>query len=58
MNMEILLKELCCLNGISGDESAVRNYIIEKIKDKCEYSIDPLGNIIAFKKGAERPKIK
>lgn len=58
MNMETLLKELCILNSISGDEGAVRDYVIEKIKDKCEYSVDPLGNVIAFKKGAERPKNK
>ena len=40
MNFETLLNELCVLNGTSGDEGAVRNYIIEKIKDKCEYKID------------------
>lgn len=46
-----MLKELCLLNGTSGDESAVRNYIIEKISGKCEYKVDALGSIIAFKKG-------
>ena len=58
MNMEILLKELCQLNGISGDEGSVRKYIIERIRDKCDYRIDPLGNIIAFKKGRAEPKNK
>ena len=46
-----MLKELCLLNGTSGDECAVKDYIVSKIKDKCEYKIDALGSIIAFKKG-------
>lgn len=50
-----LLKELCMINGISGDEEKVRDYIIEQIKDFCEYEIDNLGSIIAFKKGAKTP---
>lgn len=45
------LEKLCTLNGISGDETAVRDYICSQIYGKCEYSIDALGNIIAFKKG-------
>ena len=48
---DILLKELCETDGISGDESAVREYIIDKIKDSCEYTVNPLGCIIAYKKG-------
>ncbi len=53
MNKE-LLKELCALNGISGDENKVRKYIIDKIKDNCEYRVDNLGNIIVFKKGRKK----
>ncbi|MDE6538766.1 MAG: M42 family metallopeptidase [Ruminococcus sp.] len=49
--MKNLLKELCLINSISGDEKTVREVIIEKIKDFCEYSIDPLGNLICFRKG-------
>lgn len=52
------LKTLCELNGTSGREDAVREYIIEQIKDKAGYSVDKLGNIIAFKKGREVPKNK
>lgn len=48
------LKELTCLDGVSGEENAVRDYIISKIDGHCEYSIDPLGSIIAFKKGKNR----
>ena len=53
-----MLKDLCLLNGTSGREEAVRNYIIEKIKDKCEYSVDALGSVIAFKKGKKVPDNK
>ena len=49
-----ILKELCALDGVSGEEDAVREYIINKIKGHCEYSVDPLGSIIAFKKGKNR----
>lgn len=52
------LKTLCELNGTSGREETVRSHIIEHIKDHCEYSVDPLGNVLAFKKGRKRPKNK
>ena len=45
------LELLCNLNGISGDEGAVREYIISQIQGLCEYSIDPLGSVIALCKG-------
>ena len=44
------LKELCLLNGTSGNEDAVREYIINEIKDYAEYHIDNLGNIKKVKK--------
>lgn len=53
-----MLKELCLINSSSGDEKAVRDYIINEIKDYCEYSVDNLGSIIAFKKGAKKPDKK
>ena len=53
-----MLKELCLLNGTSGDESRVREYIIGKIKDFCEYEVDALGSVIAFKKGKKCPNKK
>lgn len=52
------LKELCLLNGISGDESNVRDFIISKIQDKCEYMVDNAGNIIALRKGKKTPDKK
>ena len=46
------LKELCLLNGISGDEKSVREYIISQIKDYVQScTVDNLGNLIVFKKG-------
>lgn len=49
-----MLKNLCLINGTSGDEDRVREYIINQIKDYCEYSVDPLGSIIAYKKGKNK----
>ena len=53
-----ILKKLCLIDGISGDEGAVRDFIINEIKDYCEYKIDNLGNIICFKKGKKTPSRK
>lgn len=53
-----MLKELCHINGTSGDEGKVRDYIITQIKDYCEYSVDNMGSIIAYKKGKKAPKQK
>ena len=52
------LEKLCLLNAISGDEDAVREFIIEKIKNYCDYSVDNLGNVIAFRKGRKTPSKK
>ena len=56
--MTELLKRLCTLDGISGDEGSVREFIISEIKDFCEWRTDNLGNIIAFKKGDKKPAKK
>ena len=53
-----MLKELCLLNGTSGDEKPIREYIIDKIKNYCSYETDALGSIIAFKKGKKAPNKK
>lgn len=53
-----MLKKLCVLNGTSGDEKAVSDFIISEIKDYCEYTVDPLGSVIAFKKGRKAPNKK
>ncbi len=56
--MTELLKQLCMIDGTSGDECAVRDFVISQIKDCCEYKVDNLGNIIAFKKGKNTPTKK
>lgn len=53
-----LVKELCLLDGTSGREEDVRSFIISKIKDKCEYKVDNMGNVICFKKGRSKSKNK
>lgn len=53
-----IIRELSLLNGTSGREKAIRDYIISKTEGRCEYRIDPLGNLIAFKKGRQTPKNK
>ena len=53
-----ILRQLCTLDATSGDETAVRNFIINEIKDFCELKTDNLGNIIAFKKGKKAPAKK
>ncbi len=46
------LKELTSINGVSGNEGAVRDYIKDKISPYTdEIKIDAVGNLIAFKKG-------
>lgn len=46
------LKELCLLNGVSGDEKEIRKAIMEMAKPLCDsVKIDRMGNVIAFKKG-------
>lgn len=52
------LNKLCLLNGISGREDKIREYIISEISGKCEYSVDPMGNVLAYKKGKKEPKNK
>ncbi len=48
-----LIKRLCALPGPSGNEGAVQEYIINCIKDYCDYETDALGNLIAYKKGRQ-----
>ena len=52
------IKELSLLNGTSGRETKIREYIISKIDGKCDWHTDALGNIIAFKKGQKTPSHK
>lgn len=48
------LKELTSLSGVSGNEKEVRDYVLDKVKGKCdEVTCDSMGNVICFKKGSK-----
>lgn len=53
------LRELCLIDGISGREDNVRDYIIKKISKNIgeddDISVDPMGNLLVFKKGRKAP---
>lgn len=52
-----MLKTLCDLNGTSGNEAAVRDYILEQIQSYCTTcTVDAMGSVIAFKKGKRTPE--
>jgi putative aminopeptidase FrvX len=51
------VKKLCALNGVSGDEDAVREYILDRITSVADsVTVDIMGNVIALKKGRKTPK--
>lgn len=52
------LKKLCLSDGISGREDNIRDFITSELADKCEYTVDPIGNVLAYKKGRKKPKNK
>ncbi len=51
MNID-LMKKICTVKGSSSQEQDIAKFILEEIKDYIDdYQIDPLGNLIAHKKG-------
>lgn len=57
ISMFEILRGLCLLNGASGDEARVREFIRSNIRAD-EAVTDNLGNLIVFKKGRKTPKHK
>lgn len=54
-----MLKKLCSLCAVSGNEKEVRDYIIEKITPYVSnIETDTMGNVIAFKKGTKDTDFK
>ena len=49
----MVLRELTALRGVSGNEAAVRDYSLERIRPLADVRIDRMGNLIAHKKGTE-----
>ena len=55
------IESLCKISGISGDENRVADYLTKQIATfdgEITVNVDKLGNVIAYKKGAEKPKNK
>lgn len=53
-----MLKTLCELNGTSGREEAVREFLIAHLPKDASYTVDALGNLIVEKRGAKRAESK
>jgi Cellulase M and related proteins len=50
------LETLCCLDGVSGSEDEIRDYVLERcLPFADEIKSDPMGNLLVFKKGAKAP---
>ena len=52
-----LLKKLCEIPAVSGNEDTLKDFIIDQIKGFVEYETDPSGNLICFKRG-KKPAAK
>ena len=53
----MLLEKLCNLDGVSGNEAKVRDFIKSQIAPYAdEIKIDSMGNLLAFKKGEDSSK--
>lgn len=52
--MRELLKKLCLIDGPSGNEKAVAEFIKNELKGYAEITQDGMGNLIVFKKGKNR----
>lgn len=53
--MDKRLEELCQLSGVSGDEGIVAAYITRQIGTRGTVTRDPLGNLLVYKEGKNRP---
>lgn len=53
----MVLKKLCQMGGVSGDEECVAEFIVNEIKPYADkITIDVMGNVIAFVKGESSDK--
>ncbi|MBV6459019.1 MAG: putative aminopeptidase YsdC [Fimbriimonadaceae bacterium] len=50
MNVD-LLKRLTEAHGVPGREEAIREIVIEELKDHCDITVDWMGNVIAHQAG-------
>ena len=52
-----MLKELCALDGVSGCEERVAEYLRTHLPQDCQVRQDIRGNLICEKKGRQTQKI-
>jgi endoglucanase len=53
-----LLKQLCESPGVPGQESSIRQVVVEAMKPLVdEIKIDVMGNVIGFKRGRGKPRV-
>ena len=53
-----LLKQLCEIDGVSGGEEKVADWLKTHLPEDCKVRTDALGNLICEKKGKQTPKNK
>lgn len=53
-----LLKQLCEIDGVSGGEEKVADWLKNHLPEDCKVRTDALGNLICEKKGKQTPKNK
>ena len=54
-----LLERLCNACAVSGDESEVRSIVLEQVRPHVdELNVDPLGNVLAIRRGRQRERLK
>ena len=53
-----LLKQLCEIDGVSGGEEKVADWLKNHLPEDCKVRTDALGNLICEKKGKQIPKNK
>ena len=53
-----LLSDICRAQGAPGYENEIRNLILSQLEGKVDHlEVDPMGNIIAMKRGRSRKKL-
>lgn len=54
-----MLKSLCALSGVSGDEGEVRDFVVSVASEHADdITTDVMGNVIVFKRGLKTPAKK
>lgn len=53
-----MLERLCRFEAPSGREDSVRDFLMKQIGTAAEMRVDSAGNLIVFKKGKKRPKVR